>query len=286
MKNGHYSIGEISKLCCIPVSKLRYYDEQGVIKPCFVDNESGYRYYDNETLLLISVLKYYQACGFKLKEIEELLQRMDIDHLESLFTRQIDALEQHIRTLQIQRDSIATWRALIEEERRAMVQPDCPVQHRYYERAAMYVSKPYTWDGMPYESLVANIELCNHLTNNGNSTVGPLYLFFPGGNRRQFCDAKIYIRPHPLETPMTEQEDLGGFNALCTYHKGSFETGEEAYERLYAYAARHDISLRGNSFERSVIDWWSTKKEDEFLLEIILPTAQPSAPETLTHASF
>ncbi len=66
MKNGRYSIGEISRLCCVPISKLRYWDESGVIKPCFVDEESGYRYYDNETLLLISVLKYYQSCGFKL----------------------------------------------------------------------------------------------------------------------------------------------------------------------------------------------------------------------------
>ena len=81
MKNGRYFIGEISQLCCVPISKLRYWDESSIIKPYFVDEESGYRYYRNETLLLISVLKYYQCCGFKLREIETLFQRMDLDHL-------------------------------------------------------------------------------------------------------------------------------------------------------------------------------------------------------------
>ena len=64
MKNGRYSIGEISRLCAISASKLRYLDEKGVISPCFVDKETGYRYYDDDTLLQISVLKYYQNSGF------------------------------------------------------------------------------------------------------------------------------------------------------------------------------------------------------------------------------
>lgn len=285
MKNGHYAIGEISKLCCVPISKLRYYDEIGVIKPCFVDEETGYRYYDNETLLLISILKYYKSCGFKLKEIVTLLQRMDLDHLEPMFDRRIAELEQQIIGLQIQRDSIAAWRELIHEEKAVMAQEDCAISHRWYNVTSMYVSHPYTWEGMSYETLVANIELCNHFTNFGNTTVGPLYLYFPNGNRRKFSDSKIYIRPHPQEKPLTAQETLGGYGALACYHKGSFETGEETYKKMYQYAAAHNITLRGDSFERSVIDWWSTKKEEEFLLEIILPTTE-TAPGQFEQHSF
>ena len=274
MKNGHYAIGEISKLCCVPISKLRYYDEIGVIKPCFVDEETGYRYYDNETLLLISILKYYKSCGFKLKEIVTLLQRMDLDHLEPMFDRRIAELEQQIIDLQIQRDSIAAWRELIHEEKAVMAQEDCAISHRWYAPTAMYVSTPYAWEGMPYETLIANVEMCNHISNSSDGTIGALSLYFPTGNRRCFTNAKIYIRPHPLAASATTQETVGGFGALACYHKGSFENGEETYEKIYAYARTHGIALRGDSFERSVIDWWSTKKEEEFLLEIILPTTE------------
>lgn len=166
-----------------------------------------------------------------------------------------------------------------------MAQEDCAISHRWYNVTSMYVSHPYTWEGMSHETLVANIELCNHFTNFGNTTVGPLYLYFPNGNRRKFSDSKIYIRPHPQEKPLTAQETLGGYGALACYHKGSFETGEETYKKMYQYAAVHKITLRGDSFERSVIDWWSTKKEEEFLLEIILPTTE-TAPGQFEQHSF
>ncbi|MBS5650070.1 MAG: MerR family transcriptional regulator [Clostridiales bacterium] len=289
MKNGRYSIGEISRLCCVPISKLRYWDESGVIKPCFVDEESGYRYYDNETLLLISVLKYYQSCGFKLREIKTLLQRMDLDHLEQLFDQHITVLNRQILGLTMQRDSILAWRDLIREDRAAMACPDCPVSHCWYEETTMYVSAPYVWTDMSYQELVANIEMCNHLITQPkiNNSIGPLYLYFPHGQRRKFCDSKIYIKPHPLDDyDSIGTEQLGGCGALCTYHKGSFETGEDTYKRLYTYAAQHSISLRGDSYERSVIDWWSTEKEDEFLLEILLPTTETAPSPAMERRLF
>ena len=50
MKKNTYNIGEISKICNVPISKLRYYDKIGVITPAFVDDDTGYRYYDNDTI--------------------------------------------------------------------------------------------------------------------------------------------------------------------------------------------------------------------------------------------
>ena len=37
MKNGRYSIGEISRLCCVSISKLRYLDERGMERSDFLD---------------------------------------------------------------------------------------------------------------------------------------------------------------------------------------------------------------------------------------------------------
>jgi len=38
-------IGRFSKSCRLTVKALRHYDEIGLLKPCFVDPSSGYRYY-------------------------------------------------------------------------------------------------------------------------------------------------------------------------------------------------------------------------------------------------
>ena len=284
MKNGRYSIGEISKLCCVSISKLRYYDEIGVIKPCFVDEESGYRYYDSETFLLLSVLKYYQKCGFKLKEITTLLQRMDLDHLEPMFDRQIASLEHQIMLLRMRCDSIAAWRELIYEQRSAVAGI---IRHVWYDETEMRISTPRPSNSISYSILVANVEMGNQSAQIDTMMgIGPLYFYFSKSNCHDLSTAKIYMRPHPLETSPAPRERLGNHGALVCYHKGSLDTVHRTYQKILEYAELHAISLRGDAYERSIIDGWSTKKEDEFLMELILPTTENTPSAQTPHRIF
>ena len=45
MQEGMFSIGKIAALNRISISTLRLYDENGLLKPCYIDPETGYRYY-------------------------------------------------------------------------------------------------------------------------------------------------------------------------------------------------------------------------------------------------
>ena len=42
--------GQFSKINKVTIKTLRYYDEMGILKPSFVDQENGYRYYTSEQL--------------------------------------------------------------------------------------------------------------------------------------------------------------------------------------------------------------------------------------------
>lgn len=56
------SIGEFSKICKVTTRTLRHYDEIGLIKPRFVNEENGYRFYETNQIrdmLLVSRLKEY-----------------------------------------------------------------------------------------------------------------------------------------------------------------------------------------------------------------------------------
>lgn len=44
-KHNLMPIGRFSTACRLSIKALRYYDERGLLKPCFVDPVSGYRYY-------------------------------------------------------------------------------------------------------------------------------------------------------------------------------------------------------------------------------------------------
>ena len=72
------SIGQFSKTCMVTVKALRHYDKIGLIKPAFVNPETGYREYSEEQIplmLLINKLKYY---GFALSEIKDMISCQDV----------------------------------------------------------------------------------------------------------------------------------------------------------------------------------------------------------------
>jgi DNA-binding transcriptional MerR regulator len=58
MKNELLSIGEMAKINNISVSTLRLYDEIGLIKPCFIDKEIRYRYYNIRQNARLDMIQY------------------------------------------------------------------------------------------------------------------------------------------------------------------------------------------------------------------------------------
>lgn len=42
----YISIGEMAKMNQTTVTTLRLYDSMGLLKPCYIDKNSHYRYYD------------------------------------------------------------------------------------------------------------------------------------------------------------------------------------------------------------------------------------------------
>lgn len=63
-------IGEISKLCNIPIKTLRYYEELGLIKPNFIDKYTGYRYYNEENVKEIYKIQILKDLNFSLVDIK------------------------------------------------------------------------------------------------------------------------------------------------------------------------------------------------------------------------
>lgn len=67
-----YKIGELSKLCNLPVKTLRYYDNEGLLPPDYIDKFTGYRYYSAAKLSDCYRIITLKELGFSLTEIKEL----------------------------------------------------------------------------------------------------------------------------------------------------------------------------------------------------------------------
>lgn len=66
-----YKIGELSRICHIPVKTLRYYDREGLLIPDEVDSFTGYRYYSTARIADCNRIISLKKLGFSLAEIKE-----------------------------------------------------------------------------------------------------------------------------------------------------------------------------------------------------------------------
>ena len=77
-------IKEFAAYTGVSVRTLHYYDEIGLLKPAFVDRITGYRYYDNASLLRMQEILFYRELDFSLKRIGEILSSPHYDKTAAL----------------------------------------------------------------------------------------------------------------------------------------------------------------------------------------------------------
>lgn len=94
-----YKIGEIARQAGVTPRTLRYYEQLGLFVPSNV-SASGYRYYDDDTLVVINRIRDLQRVGLSLDEIKEVIG------LYFKQKKQVEAKEKTLDYLQVHLDDI------------------------------------------------------------------------------------------------------------------------------------------------------------------------------------
>lgn len=77
-------IKEFAAAVGVSIRTLHYYDEKGILKPAYVDKQTGYRFYDENSLLRMQEILFYRELDFSLKSISEILSSPDYDKTKAL----------------------------------------------------------------------------------------------------------------------------------------------------------------------------------------------------------
>lgn len=72
-------IKEFAEFTGVSVRTLHYYDEIELLVPAYVDGQTGYRYYDGNSLLRMQEILFYRELDFSLKSIREILSSPNYD---------------------------------------------------------------------------------------------------------------------------------------------------------------------------------------------------------------
>ena len=73
-----FRIGEVAKMFHVSVSLLRHYENEGLLSPAYISEESGYRYYSTEQFEVLNMIRYLRVLDMPLSEIDSFLIQIEI----------------------------------------------------------------------------------------------------------------------------------------------------------------------------------------------------------------
>lgn len=265
-----YRIGLFAQMNRITVKALRFYEEQGLLLPAKIDEESGYRYYtmsQMETLHRILALK---EAGFTIEDMKHLNASGDE---RGFLLRKKKALLEKIAELTLQLSKIDGYLMAGGNSLSAPVMvktiPEtvCAVMRRRID------SYDALFDIMP--------ELGGYMEDAGCVCALPEYCFTqylePG-----FQEAQILVEV--CEAVAEKKADRGCLRfrtipetrAACIYHKGSYRDFPKTYEVILRYIEENGYEICGNIRESYIDGVWNKDSEDEWLSEIQIPVVKKS----------
>lgn len=119
MKDKYLSIGEMAKINHTTIPILRRYDKIGLLKPNYVDPDTGYRYYDIKQNARFDMIQYMKELGARHSEIKEVLDSGDVNRIESILIRKREMALQEIAHLKLQKEAIDRTIESIERYRKS-----------------------------------------------------------------------------------------------------------------------------------------------------------------------
>lgn len=269
-----YSIGEVSKLGGISQRALRHYDELGLIEPDRVAS-NGYRYYSRATMLKIPVINYLKRIGLTLKEISTIFASNDFEAIKKSFHKRLGELDDETTRIIEARTFIDDWDRLIDEANYVLRTCSDEISLKFLP-AESFLSMPYDFWGN-YADVTINLDFTAFVEEHNNAITGPVILRHESahechGHYTQESPCHLRVMQKALRPVSDEHRfDRPGGMYLSTYYTGLFEQMEHAYERLFSYAAEHEHTLCGCSYERFVTDYWTTYDPNLFVVEILIP---------------
>lgn len=260
-----YKIGMFAQMNHVTVKALRFYEEQELLLPAYVDGENGYRYYTMNQMADIQRITALKQAGFTLDDIKLINQGADTAPLlaskKAAILRKIAELTSQIAII----DGYLSGPAGT---------LDTPVLIRKIP-AVTVAAMEKRIDS--YDELFSLMpEMGAEMERLGCQCALPEYCFThylePG-----YKDDHILIETCEAVTEKKEDSQLVKFRELpeitaaCIFHKGSYDNFPQTYATILRFIEENGYEICGNIRENYIDGIWNKDREEDWLSEIQIP---------------
>jgi DNA-binding transcriptional MerR regulator len=112
-----FKIGEFARIAQISVRMLRHYDKLGIIKPLYIDRDTGYRYYSLDQLPRLHRLLALRDLGLSLEQVTHLLDEdVSVSELRGMLRLKEAELRQQISEARLRLERVEQRLERLEEQ--------------------------------------------------------------------------------------------------------------------------------------------------------------------------
>lgn len=260
-----YKIGMFAAMNHVTVKALRFYEEQGLLIPALIHQDTGYRYYTLSQMAALHQITALKQAGFTLEEIARINAGADE---EALLLKKKAELLAKISELTRQ---TAVVDGYLSKRKNSLSSPVLVKTIPETTVAAMKIrieSYDCLFDRMP--------EMGALMEKVGCECAIPEYCFTnylePG-----YKDEDVLVEI--CESVVAAKEETGGLyfrtlpeiQAACIFHKGSYRSLAQSYETVLKYIEENGYEIAGEIRESYIDGVWNQEEESRWLSEIQVP---------------
>ncbi len=263
------SIGEFSKLAKTTVRTLRFYDEIGLFKPTFIE-ENGYRYYSVEDLEKVSQIIELRKFGLSLDEIKSIV--VAGNDVQTILENRLKTLEQQVES---ERNNISLIQKKLKELQGEEKMSDYKATEMQLPSYTVYYRHGVIKDMSCLTDFVLQAgEECRKNNPTLKCSDDYCYVTYEAEEYRETDVELEYVEA--VESFGKESENIGfktvpAIKAICIEHKGSYEKLGEAYAFALAYVKQNGYTICDKIREVYVHGCWDCENTDDYLTIIQVP---------------
>ena len=118
-RNSLIPIGKMATANKVTIATLRLYDQMGLLKPAFIDPDSGYRYYTIQQTSRLDFIRYMRELGLSLADIQSILEKEDVTLIEEKLIEKNNQIHQQLRELKAMHEAVDRTIQSIERYRKS-----------------------------------------------------------------------------------------------------------------------------------------------------------------------
>ncbi len=281
-----YSIGEAASICDISVKTLRYYDEIKLVCPIQRGESSGYRYYREDQLLTLFLVKRLRHLGFSIEDIRSILKEDNLETLEGHVLRRLREISGKIGELQNQytegklflerirvgHDALQPQRMVYDEEHQMLGDN---IHLEFIPERIVMLNEGTSQD---YNNSDINVKrwfsLYQEIEKQGMTPSGPMIVTYLDGPLLQFTNATCNLR-YSLPVDATQDQKgtgrFGGFWAVTSLHYGSATNMIDTHVRILKWINKNGYHLAGDISEEYLVSPLDTQNVEQQVTKVIIP---------------